>query len=194
MAKQQDKNLIHLIDLMPQDSLSQHILAKRAQHLAMPVSDLQDQKQGINYVRFKLGGSELYGIPYHYIKEIIMYSPPTKVPYTAGCIAGIINRHGVLISVLDLSHYFHLKHAPDASGSQFIVVSAKGVTIAILVQTVDGNDAFDSTTLMPPLQFQGAIKADYIQGIHLGTIAVINVEALIADLQKNTMHIKESIS
>jgi chemotaxis signal transduction protein len=68
------------------------------------------------------------------------------------------------------------------------------MTIALLVHTIDGNDSFNLTALSPPLQFDGAIKPDYIQGLHKGTIAIINVETLLNDLQINSMHIKESMS
>lgn len=193
-TKNKEHAPVHLIELMPQDHVSQQILTKRAKHLAKPTDIIQDNKQDINYVRFILGENELYGIPYNYIKEVIMYTPPTKVPYTAEYIAGIINRHGALISVLDLKHLFHLKSTPDDKGAQFIVVSIKGTTIALLVNSIDGSDKFNSEALCPPLQLEGAVKPQYIQGLHKSTIAIINIEALITDLQTNNMHIKESMS
>jgi len=144
-------------------------------------------------VRFKLGPNELYGIAYECISEVITYTPPTKVPYTAACIAGIINRHGKLITVLNLKRYFNLKSTPDMPPAQLIVICAKGISIALLVDAIDGNDTFDLTTLTPPLQCEAAINSCYIQGLHKSTIAIINVEALINDLQINSMHIKESM-
>lgn len=186
--KQSDKQ--SLLELMPQDGRSQHILSERAKHLAMPLSTSETQ-QDIEYVRFKLG-EELYGISYEYIKEVIMYTTPTKVPYTTTSIAGVINRHGALISVLDLTNYFHLKTDNDIrKGFHFIVVFCQGLTIAILVHALEGNDGFNLAELNPPLQLKGAIKPNYIQGLHGGTTAIINVEALFSDLQ-NRMHIKES--
>lgn len=193
MDKENKSKKQSLIDLMPQDAVSQHILAKRAQQFAKPIKDITDNLQETHYVRFKLGENEQYGIPYNHIKEVIMNTPPTRVPYTTSSIAGIINRHGVLICVLDLKHYFNLKQTTDIKGSHLIVVSAKGMNVAISVNTIVGSDSFNSTALSPPLQFEGTINPSYVKGLHKSTIAILKVEALIASLQINSVHIKESM-
>lgn len=182
----------HLIDLIPKDSVSARILTERAHQLAKPSSKTVEDKQEVHYVRFKLG-KERYGIAFSYIKEVIPFIAPTKVPFTTKSIAGIINRHGTLIPVFNLIHYFNLVSAVDIKNTRFIVVAAKNTILAIGVEIIEGSDSFHSTELSPPLQFQGAIKPDYIQGLHQGTIAMINIEALISSILLNTMQVKESL-
>lgn len=182
-----------LIELMPNDTASQIILADRAKHLAIPLHHSLDNKQEINYVRFKLGEYDFYGVPYNYIKEVIMYTPPTKIPYTSECIAGVINQHGSLITVLDLKHYFYNSSGSVGAESYFIVVSVKGFTIALQVYGIDGSDVFSTTDLSPPLQIASAIKLEFILGLHKNTIALINIEALVADLRSTNRYIKESM-
>lgn len=181
-----------LIELLPQDPESQEILLARAENLVKAASTLQNIKQGINYVCFKLGENELYGIPYNYITEIIIYTQPTHVPFTNPSIAGIINRHGTLITVLDLARYFNIKVPAEQKHSHLIIVNYKEVTLAISVQAIISSDCFNMGTLSQPLQFEGSISPEYIQGLHKSTIAIINIENLLLDLQKNEKNIKES--
>lgn len=178
---------------MPKDSGSQHILSERAKHLSIPIFEKLESIDNTNYVRFKLGQNEQYGIPYHYINEVILNKAPTKVPYTADSVVGVINRHGVLISVLDLKKLFQVKKLVDDKNSQLVVVSAMDITAAILVDTIEGSDTYDSMTLSPSLQFKGSIQPDYVVGLHHGTIVIINIEKLLSDLQVNRINIKESM-
>lgn len=181
-----------LIELMPNDPASQRVLDTRAKSLSKPVLDQSESKHGIDYVRFKLGENGVYGIPYQYTKEVISNINPTKVPHTAVFLAGIINRQGSLISVLNLKKFFHIKTVVETNSSHLVVVSVQGITIAILVDSFEGSGTYEPTTLSPSLQFKGAIKPEYFVGLHHGIIAIINIEALISDLQINGMNVRES--
>lgn len=176
---------------MPQDEYSKRILAERASYLKKKQVDQSATEQKCHYVRFKLGEA-YYGIPFHYIKEVMLNILPTKVPHTPNYIAGIINRNGVLLSLLDLKPFFHISSAEDTPKAHLLVVSALKITLAILADNIENSDTYSPTTLDAPLTTEDAIKPKYLLGLHQGKTAILNIEALVASLQSPNITSKEN--
>lgn len=180
-----NKNALSGSELMPQGVLERQVLKERAALLAIPLTHEIKIGQLNQYVCFKLGKQESYGVPFQYIKEVILYKEPTKVPHTPSWIAGIMNWQGMLLTVLNLKELFHIQSPDEGRKPQVLVLHTQGLSLAIQADRIEGSTAYDPTTLDAPLAIEGAIKQQYITGLHQGTIAILNIEALISELKLN---------
>jgi len=174
----------HAVSFMPRDPDSQRILRERAERIATLEVQQDATETKVAYVRFQLGEHDYYGIPYHAINEVMHKPMLTKVPGVPEYIAGIINRRGMLISILDLRNFFNTEANAEHKDAYIIVVTEDNMTIGIMVDAIEGSDTLDPTLLDAPLPSAGIIKPEYILGLHNGVTAIINIEAIMADLLK----------
>lgn len=168
-------------DLMPNDKASQSILINRAKILAM-VNEVNDDKSAsqINYIKFKLGLNEFYGIPYEKVKEVMNNFLLTPVPNLPPFVVGVINLRGTLIAVISLKILFSIPDASVSESSQIIVVNKENMVVGILVDSIIGNDVYDPSLLDLPILSQ-SITSDFILGINQGNTAIINIETILAN-------------
>lgn len=168
-------------DCFPRGKLSQRILHERAEMIAKKSIDLVQKNESETYISFHLGNTEKYGIPYLFAKEVINNFTLTPVPCTPKYIAGVINRRGTLMTVIDLKNFFFNQETHYNADACIIVVSANNMTVGILADHIEGNANYNPKTLDPPLYSENTKKAEYIIGLHQGKIALINVEIILAD-------------
>jgi len=168
---------------MPQGEEDLRILHERAELFAKHAIDNIENAHEVSYVKFRLGVHEQYGIPYQYAKEVMHNVTLTKLPFVPSLIAGIINRRGMLLAVLDLKQLFHIQPTEYDNNSYIIVVMGNGMTIGILADGIEGSNAYDPITLDVSLSSDGVIKPEYIVGLHKGRTAIINVEGILSDPQ-----------
>jgi purine-binding chemotaxis protein CheW len=184
IKKHSNASQVPATELMPHDADSQHILHMRAQFLAtskIKQDDLETSADGIKYICFNLGNAqERYGLPYQFVKEVINNVRPTKLPTAPNHIAGVINRRGNLIAVIDLKHFFHTKLPECEKDAYIIVITVNDMTVGILADGIEGSNIYDPTKLDPPFTFLDIIKPDFIIGLHQGVTAIINVEVLMS--------------
>lgn len=185
-------NSTNLFELMPQGEQAQRILDARADLFSTEVTASSKSLPKNHYLCFRLG-EESYGIPYQYIKEVLFNVNPTKVPHTPDYILGVINRDGELLTVLDLKSFFRIKSATVENKSHLIVVQAQGITLVVLAESIEDAVDYDPIRLEPPLVLGGAINPNYILGLDLGTVAIINMDTLLGKMQSKVSDSKESI-
>lgn len=183
-----------LMDLMPSSEKDKQILRERAEHLSRTNLDTLEVVQDHYYVRFKLGDKEYYGIPFQFIKEVLLHVTFTKVPNTPPFIAGIINRNGALISILDLKPFFHIKSETFTPKPHLIVITVEGITCAILADSIENSCPYNPNLLEPPLVTKQAIKSKYLFGLDKGITPLLNPETLLPDLQFKQSFTKEDKS
>ena len=170
--------------LFPDSDLDRAILQKRAEKLAKSKSSVGGLTEGIRFIRFCLNTAEYYGIAHQFADEIIPARGLVAVPHTPGYIAGIINRRGELLTIIDLIYFFgkpgHDLHdlSKDAC---ILVIKAAGVTAGLLVDAVEGNDYYFPDKLVDPLRPEEAKKQHFIEGIHQGRVAILDPVRLFAD-------------
>lgn len=174
------KNNQSAASLMPRDPATCKVLAERGLAIAKPVSQ-QRYEQRAEYLRFRLGAVELYGIPYHYLDGLRYIGKLSQVPCTPKFIAGVVNYRGELLTVLDLKQFFRIPPLAQAGESRIIVVKHAGVRVGLLVDDVEGNEAYQRAELAPPLGSDGVTNMEYVLGIHDGCVALLNIEAMLND-------------
>ncbi len=159
------------------------VLRQRAEALARRPVDERDQRAGEPFIHFRLGRSEEYGIPYRHVEEVMTVAAITRVPCAPRMIAGVINRRGEMLAVLDLNQLFHGK-ASQPSGAaaiDVVVVHGAGLLLGIRVDELIGNADYRPGQLGEALPPDGSSKRSYIQGLLRGRIGILNLETLLAD-------------
>jgi purine-binding chemotaxis protein CheW len=166
--------------LMPQDVATRKILEERARAIAKPASqqlhEMRDQ-----YLRFRLGAVERYGIPYHYLEELVYVGNLTRVPCTPAFVAGVVNHRGELLTILDLKQFFRMSALALDDEARIIVVKHAGMRVGLLVDAVDGNEEYQDIELSPPLISEGVSNMEYVLGIHIGSVTLLNLAAILGD-------------
>ena len=169
-------------DGLPKSSEERAILRQRAEQLAQRPPD-EDEEVGIQFIHFRLGRSEEYGIPYRYAEEILPAQTITRVPCVAPIFSGVTNRRGEMLAVISLKRMFGLDAGDQSAGRDpgIIVVRGAGLTVGLLVDDVLGNEEYLSSKLAaaPPSERFGSL--DWVEGICAGRITILNLERMLAD-------------
>lgn len=166
--------------LMPQDAATRKVLEQRALAIAKPASQ-QLHETRAQYLRFRLGSSERYGIPYEYLEELLYVGNLARVPCTPAFVAGVVNHRGELLTILDLKQFFRMPIVAQGAEGRIIVVKNAGMRIGLLVDSVDGNEEYQDIELSPPLSSNGVSNMEYVLGIHAGNVTLLNLKALLED-------------
>jgi purine-binding chemotaxis protein CheW len=168
--------------LMPASEKDQYILRQRAAAVAGEDEQDHDEEKFEDYLRFRLGSTEEYGIPYHYLDEVLYISSIARIPCTPAHIAGVINRRGEMLTVLDLQPFFQFKRDQEFDDdARVIVISGHNLKVGILADAVISNDQYDPEVLAPPLKSGGVMNLDYVDGICDGKVTMLNVQKLLVD-------------
>lgn len=175
--------MLNKLDLMPQDANAQYILKKRAEILAKSQMDSNSSQPiaTIPYIRFSLG-KEFYGIPFQYAKEVIHNIMYVNVPLIPTYIAGIVNRRGALLTILDLKKFLKTQISEYTKNACIIVISDGNQTIGVLADTIEDSDAYEPHLLDAALTSEDAIKSTYVEGLHNGLTTILNVKTILSDL------------
>ena len=170
------------VQLMPQSSVEKQELLERANILARRDDrSTQQDKDRQMFILFRLGSTELYGIPHRYAKTVILLEEMAMVPSTPAFIAGVVNHGGKLLTVIDLKYFFHTHGIAAGADAWIIVVQWDEITLGILADSIEGADYYTPTRLAKPLASGGVENMDYIQGIHDGRVTILNVAVLLQD-------------
>jgi len=170
--------------LLPKSKQSQRILLERAALLAKKRDDEQSRGGHDSYLLFRLGPSELYGIQWHYLVEVMPGRPLNAVPGAPACIIGLFNRRGKILSALNIAELIDLPDRGDEERGEMIVVQAAGIMVGIVVNQLMGSQSYDPAHLEPPLAgFKKRAHGSYVHGIDQGKVTLLNLEKLLQHLQ-----------
>lgn len=166
--------------LMPTDVAASRVLRERATLLAAPVNEHKHEVSD-QFLCFRLGPVERYGIPYEHLQELLYVGNLAHVPCTPAFIAGVVNHRGELLTVLDLKQFFRMETVARTEEARIIVVQHGRMRVGLLVDGVDGNENYLATNLAPPMGSEGVSNIEHVLGIHGGNVTMLNVIALLAD-------------
>lgn len=166
--------------LLPRDAATRRILEDRALIIAAQ-ADEQRHEQFSQYLRFRLGAVERYGIPYQYLEELLYVGHLARVPCTPAFVAGVVNHRGELLTILDLKHFFRMPAVEMSDEARIIVVRHGGIRAGLLVDGVDGNEEYQISELSPPLSSEGVSNMEHVSGIHAGSVTLLNMAAFLGD-------------
>lgn len=157
----------------------QRILEERAVALAQSSHD-EDPGDTVTLVILRLG-SERYGVPIEHVREIKPLDRVTALSSTPPFWLGLANLRGSLYPVLDLRRYLGVPGASSATDPQLVLVSGSGMTIGLRVDEVLEVRSIQLSAIGPALVERSAERADIHTGLTNDLIAVLDVEAVLAD-------------
>jgi purine-binding chemotaxis protein CheW len=181
---------INAWSLMPKAVETKYELHKRAQ-LLLRRHERQHDERKIPYVRFRLGPTEMYGIPYKNLEEVMSVSDITHVPCTPKIIAGVVNYRGEILSLLDLKQLFHTQQVVSGEDITVIVVKSSGIRVGLVIDEIDSNDEYNPMDLAPAIASVGLSNIEYVQGIDQGKVTILNLDVMLAD---QALHVEKSIN
>ncbi len=152
--------------------------------LAQLQTDVDENTMEGKFLTFQLGG-EVYGLPIEYIIEIIGVQRITKVPDMNEYVKGVINLRGQVIPVIDVRKRFGMEHRTYDDRTCIMVTRNKGVSIGLIVDTVEEVKDIPEETISPAPAVATSHSGEYIKGISQGTgddgqvVIIMNLQKLL---------------
>jgi purine-binding chemotaxis protein CheW len=138
--------------------------------LAQVNADLQEQKERVENVDFKmvtfsLGGKD-YGVDIMNVKEIAKADKFTYVPNAASFVRGVYNLRGDIIPIIDLRQFFHLPVDKKKDGLEnMLILHINEQVYGTIVDKIDKVVGINHETIQPPHPIFGDINIKYISGV-----------------------------
>ncbi|UCH80375.1 MAG: purine-binding chemotaxis protein CheW [Nitrospiraceae bacterium] len=122
----------------------------------------------MQYLTFKLD-EEVFAIDISKVREVLEFSPVTKVPQTPNFMCGVINLRGSVVPVVDLRLKFGMEEAAKTVDTCIIIseVTLDGETTIIgsLVDSVQEVFEFESSQIEPAPRIGTKLKIEFIKGM-----------------------------
>ena len=164
------------------DANAAALLRKRADELARYASE-EDAQSIEPFVHFRLGRSEEYGVAYRSVEEVVSVQTIARVPCAPPAIAGVINRRGQMLPVVDLRQFFGLgTENLGGTAIDVIVISAGALVVGICVDELLGLSEYRGDALSNVLPSQGSLDRSHVLGLLNGRITILNIEKVLNDL------------
>jgi purine-binding chemotaxis protein CheW len=177
------KKINSAADFMPTSNEDKKILETRAQLLALKVAETALLVSTVDFIRFRLNQYNSFGIAFEYIKEVIQDIKVTPLPMVPPYIEGVTNYRGYLLPIINLNALFDIE-ADNKKTNSIIVIYDGRISMGVMASHIDGIEYFESHSLEAPLSIERKIKQIYIQGLHNGTIAILNVNKILLFCQE----------
>jgi purine-binding chemotaxis protein CheW len=154
--------------------------------------------QSNTYLTFYLE-EELFGLNIQLVREVLEYTPVTRVPMTAEFMLGVINVRGHVVPVVDLRQKFGLKKTEQTVNTCIIIVElemeGESSTMGALVDGVQEVMDITPEQIEKSPRLGSRIDTRFIQGIGKLTdrfVILLNIQAvfsmeeltMIADMQQ----------
>lgn len=127
---------------------------------------------------FSTGGRS-YAVEVDFVDEVAEILPEHPIPYAPRFLRGVVNIHGKLAAVIDLSMY--LGTGPVKNGRNLLLLRIPGSALAIVVEQMERMFSADEilSAESPEREFDAAtlMLAD-------GTVALLAIEQLVSSLEK----------
>ena len=96
---------------------------------------IKAQSQDLEFTTFRVGDL-LIGVDIQHVQEINRHVEVTPVPHSPGCVRGVINLRGDVVTVLELRAILGLPPAALTSASRNVIVNAGSEKVGLLVDNV----------------------------------------------------------
>src|SRR5262249_59278369 len=88
----------------------------------------------LHIVGFRVG-REVFGVPISLVHEIVRVPEITSVPDSPGCVQGVINLRGKIVSVVDLRRRFGEKEIKPSKKNRILGSEVHGKLMGLLVDS-----------------------------------------------------------
>ena len=185
-TQQRDATLADPAPDLPAEEKMQAILMQRAQKLAQPIAQAEDDADSMRVLTLEIGG-EYYAIDGSAVVEVQPAGTIVAIPGTPGIWLGLVNLRGRLYPVLDLGRLLGELglHAPSRgghAGAHLVLTKAAGLTIALSVDSVLSVRQVARAALLPPVTGRPNSEASPVLGLTDDLVALLAVEKLFRQI------------
>jgi purine-binding chemotaxis protein CheW len=153
----------------PHDLIEAALSGLQADLTAEPVEPLRTPDVAVStaHVVFRLG-TRTMAIPLAAVSEIARPPKVTRLPHVPGWVLGIANLRGDIVSMLDLEGFFSGKAGKTSHEQRMLALRPAGdeVRTAVLVDSVDGIQAFEDARIARVTRGYDAEVAPYARGLY----------------------------
>ena len=161
-------------------SMDGAILEERAHKLALAeAEDLMDSST-LHILEFHLA-DEVYGFELSSVHKVCALHHLTPVPCTPAFVAGVINLHGRIVSVIDLGAFFTLPKTDIMNVAQVIVLQWGTMELGVLADEVQGIYPLSVRDLQGTLPVFSDRRVDYVKGIAENRMVVLDAGKILSD-------------
>jgi len=138
--------------------------------LAQVNADLQEQKERVDNVDFKmvtfsLAGKD-YGVDIMNVKEIAKADKFTFVPNAASFVRGVYNLRGDIIPIIDLRMFFHMPVEKSRDNLEnMLILRIDDHVYGTIVDKIDKVVGISTESIQPPHPIFGDINIKFISGV-----------------------------
>jgi purine-binding chemotaxis protein CheW len=167
-------------EFAPEPAERAAILRRRAAEQArIPAADVAPGEL-LELLEFVLAG-EHYALEFSYVREVCPLKELTPLPCVPPFVLGITNLRGQIVSVLDFKRFFDLPRVGLSDLNKVIVLADGGMEFGLLADAIVGLRQLPRSMLQPPLPTLSGIRADYLKGVTVERLIVLEAARLIHD-------------
>ena len=127
---------------------------------------LQQQESQFNrWVTFRLA-DEIYGINVMQVQEVLRMTEVAPVPGAPGCVLGIVNLRGSVVTVVDARELFGLPRSDNTDQTRIMIVEINKVIVGMLVDSVAEVVNIQNADIDTPPSIGNDENSRYIQGVY----------------------------
>lgn len=156
------------------------IMKERARKLGRETEDKTTQRAFTEIIVFRLA-SETYGIETKFVREVFPLKDFTPLPGTPPFVLGIVNVRGQIFSILDIKKFFNLPVNGLGNLNKLIIIHNKRMEFGILADEIEGMQNIVLDELQPALPTHTGIREDYLLGITVDRLIVLDADKLLSD-------------
>lgn len=163
----------------PNPEEKKRILKARADLLARQSGTVQ-VGEVIEIVEFMLA-NEHYGIESNFVREVYPLKDYTPLPCTPPFVLGVVNVRGQILSVIDVKKFFGMPEKGISDLNKVIIIHNANMEFGILADSVLAIRKIAMRDILPPLPKLTVIREDFLKGITMERIVILDAKKLLAD-------------
>lgn len=156
------------------------VLRSRAENLARPLRDEQEQREALEVLEFRLA-AEHYGIETATIREVALLRAFTPLPAAPPFVMGIVNVHGRVVSVLNLKQLFELEVQGLSDMNRVIVLGDDRMEFGILADVILQTRRVPLSGMQKSLPTLTGTRARYLYGVTPERLVILDAAQLLGD-------------
>lgn len=158
----------------------QEVMKMRAGLISGEKTETKSSDESLLVVEFLLG-REKYAIDSTFVREVLSFQKLTQIPRTPKFVAGLLNKRGMIISVINLVYFLNPQEMGVSTQNKILVIMYKQMEFGILADEIIGTNLLDTSSLgIPNATIQGS-GIDYIHGVTPDGIILLNAISILSD-------------
>ena len=159
---------------------AERILRARAHTLARVPRPAPAADTMLELLEFRLA-SERYALETRHVQDVHPLRELTPLPCTPPFVLGIVNVRGRILPVLDLKKFFDLPERGLTDLHRIILVRGNGLELGLLADVIVGVRSMAANDLQPSLPTLSGIRADYLKGVSVERLVVLDLDRILSD-------------